>query len=747
MSSFFSFLQEIFCKIYRFLRNNGKDFARRFPCGVMACGVLCVLLPRFLFPGNIFLQWSLPALFLLLAPLFFPLSIVVWKFAFPGLLVFLSLLFQQEKMENDPVKLFANDREQVGIVAIIRAEDPSLFGNKDILANPKRIHCRLLMGAYSPLEKMRKIDGKVLLRVPETFDKEISYGDILIVTGYLRKPVPPLFAYSFNYRSYLKNRSIQYMLHAYDLEKSHRERSLTSFLLDLRRDFSEKIFSLLPEENRAFIAALLFGCAQNVKRETKSDLIRTGTIHILTVSGLHTGFFAAFIAVLFIFFPFQLRMFLIPVFTLFYAWMTGMNMPAVRALVMLSSYCIARGCFYNSNPNNSLFFAFTLLMILFPAQLGEPGLHYSFITTFALLLAAENISCWSKVIFEKYAFIPSENISFSTRLFLYIKRRLLQVFAGCLAAWGISSMHTLFYQGILTPYSVMVNFLFIPFVWLCFPVFFLGTLLSFVFSFSGNFSAYILEKLTQILMKISHFAAGTSDMVMARPAWAAAVLFLCVFLLFLREQKRKYILLFYIFILGGLAFLFSARIFLPQGEVLIITGGEKDHCCIIVSIPRYDYAFLMDAVNYEMVNSASSYLRARGQNKINTLVSRSHRKSHVSSLKYLFRTMKVNTFFLPEISRKNIAHTVSSLQKKVTLEGGHNRTLNHANDPFISFTFYDKRKIKEVKISCFDKTVILEFLSDRIHVFEIKKNNKKALAGTVFLHHRKNLRSFAFAIN
>ncbi|MBP5183457.1 MAG: hypothetical protein J6331_10580, partial [Lentisphaeria bacterium] len=49
------------------LRKNAGEFSRKTPCGVMALGVISVLLPHFLFPHQILLQALLPALFLLLA--------------------------------------------------------------------------------------------------------------------------------------------------------------------------------------------------------------------------------------------------------------------------------------------------------------------------------------------------------------------------------------------------------------------------------------------------------------------------------------------------------------------------------------------------------------------------------------------------------------------------------------------------------------------------------------------------------
>lgn len=704
------------------LRRLFSDFARRTPCGVMACGVLCVLLPLVFFPeGKIFSSF-LPAFFLLLAGSIFSLSVAVWKFAFPGLLVWASFLFWQAKIENDPVKEFAANRERVGIVAVLRADSSSLFGDESLLQNPKRIPCKLLMGAYSAGEKMHEINGKVILRIPVGFSETLSYGDILHVTGQLIKPSAPLLEGSFDYRMYLKKRSIHYILHADKIEKRGREYSFTAFLLDFRKKFSQKVFSLLPEKNRSFAAALLFGCAQNVEKETKSDLIRTGTIHILTVSGLHIGFFAAFTAILFILLPFQTRMFLIPLLTFLYAWMTGLNMPALRALLMLSAYCFAKGCFLNSSARNSLFFAFVLLMIFYPLQITDAGMHYSFITTFSLLLAAENIMEWGKLLREKYSFIPSGYISWKEREIQHRKILFFRIFAGCCAAWGGSSCLTMLYQGIAAPCSVIINFIFIPIVWLCFPVFFLGSLISHLFFFGEEVSACILKVLTDLLLGICRVAAGSSDFILPRPGVWAVTGFLLLFFLFLQEKKRGTVMLTAFAGILAVFLLFTGNLFPEKGELICISGGGSKNVCIVVSIPEYQYAFLMDAVDFEKVMGAAAYLRSRGHRKINTLVSSSVQKKNIASLQYIFNILKVDRLIMPGSSRHAV--TAESLRRKVVRENGECMTFEKENDHFSSFRQHEN-KIREISIDCFSAKINLVIGTDRVELYRINDRREK----------------------
>ena len=715
-------------KVFLSLREKMASFARRYPCGVMACGVICVLLSLFLFEGYCFPRMLFPAVCLLLAGCVFSLPDAVWKFALPGLFVWGSFLIYQEKMENDPVKLFAGNRERTGIIAAVRVEDASLSGEGKLLPNPGRIYSKLLLGAYSPAQRMTEINGRILLKLPENFSSPLSYGDILLVEGQLARPSSTLLPGAFDYRSWLEKRYVHYILHAYKVEKSSATSSFTGGLLEWRNHFAEKVFCFLPEKNRSFAAALLFGCAQNVEKKTKSDLIRTGTIHILTVSGLHIGFFAAFVTLLCIGIPFKIRMVIIPLLTFFYAWMTGMNMPALRALLMLSVYCFARGAFLNSSAVNSLFFAFVLLMILHPVQFTDAGMHFSFLTTFALLLAVENIALWGKLLHEKYSFVPDRFLSWKKRYILRKRYTFFQIFAGCCAAWGASSILTLFYQGLITPFSVMVNFLFVPLVWLCFPVFFLGAVLGCLFAPAGKIGAYVLEVLTELLLTIPKIAAGNTDWVLPRPDGVSVSIFLLCFFILLWDKKRAFLTLSVAAMLIGMSFCFAGKLFPPPPEILVITGGGEDRICIMASIPEYEYAFLMDAADFETVMAASSYLRARGHKKINTLVSGSVRSRDVGSLKYLFSTLKIPLLIMPESSRH--ARIAGELRRKVAAEKGVNRTFENEDDPFTSFRF-SSRELKEAVIECFQYKIYMNFEEDHIKLFRENKGRKKELLASI----------------
>ena len=149
---------------------------------------------------------------------------------------------------------------------------------------------------------------------------------------------------------------------------------------------------------------------------------------------------------------------------------------------------------------------------------------------------------------------------------------------------------------------------------------------------------------------------------------------------------------------------------------------------MIASIPEYEYAFLMDAANFETVMAASSYLRSRGHKKINILVSNSVKSRDVGSLKYLFNTLKIPLLILPE--RARFTGSAEELRRKVIAENGVVRSFEREDDPFTSFHF-SNRELKEVSIECFQYEIYMKFEQDHIQLFRKKQGRKKELFASI----------------
>lgn len=151
---------------------------------------------------------------------------------------------------------------------------------------------------------------------------------------------------------------------------------------------AEHIFAENSEPTAAgLLQAMILGEAQRVPRPVKDAMIRTGTWHIMVVSGSHTAFLAFVFLLIFkiLRLPRRLRYILTATCVVVYCFLTGASTPVVRAtcmtLVFLASFIVER---------NTLFYhtlALAALVIVFfdPSALFQVGFQLSFTSVFFIV--------------------------------------------------------------------------------------------------------------------------------------------------------------------------------------------------------------------------------------------------------------------------------------------------------------------------------------------------------------------------
>ncbi|MFT5209159.1 MAG: competence protein ComEC [Flavobacterium sp.] len=96
---------------------------------------------------------------------------------------------------------------------------------------------------------------------------------------------------------------------------------------------------LPPDRERGLIIALIIGDSAGIDKETWEILSKTGTNHLLIISGLHVGFVAGIFFYLFSLKPLRMNRSLVVFFsvlmTICYGLLAGMGLPVQRALVMV----------------------------------------------------------------------------------------------------------------------------------------------------------------------------------------------------------------------------------------------------------------------------------------------------------------------------------------------------------------------------------------------------------------------------
>lgn len=168
---------------------------------------------------------------------------------------------------------------------------------------------------------------------------------------------------------------------------------------DAITELRTQIFDRLTQPDRQngdLMAALSVGMTQKIPQETWSLLRQTGTIHLVSISGLHLTFVALWCFVMlrasFGFCmitrpaPYQIAAALSIVIALSYALLAGMSLPTERALIMFTIFMLTLLWRYPIFNLSSLATALLIVLIIAPFSVLTVGLWLSFTAVLILML-------------------------------------------------------------------------------------------------------------------------------------------------------------------------------------------------------------------------------------------------------------------------------------------------------------------------------------------------------------------------
>ena len=217
-------------------------------------------------------------------------------------------------------------------------------------------------------------------------------GQKLIANGSLE--IPKNFA-DFDYVQYLKNKDIRTISFSPrladnpDLEVGFKHRLKIGFyssLFKIKRGFQEAISRAVPAPHAAYINGILLGSRQDIPEDLKDAFSKTGTTHVLAISGYNITVIANALLWVLVFFmrrrtAFWTSVGIIIAFTI----LTGAQASVVRAAIMglLVLFASSYGRLYD--PRNAISSAAGVMVLLQPSVLRyDIGFQLSFLAVLGL---------------------------------------------------------------------------------------------------------------------------------------------------------------------------------------------------------------------------------------------------------------------------------------------------------------------------------------------------------------------------
>jgi competence protein ComEC len=310
--------------------------------------------------------------------------------------------------------------------------------------------------------------------------RELRIGDRVQLFGTLSKPLPPQNPGDYDYAGTLRGFRILCVVHisaqdAISVLKTGNP-GIVRFLENIRRVCHANLQRCMSSDVSPLAAAMILGIREGVDEETSQNLLETGTMHILAISGLHVALVAAIIAGVLnlLGIPPRWCAVIIVITVLSYLFLTDIQTPAIRSTVLICVVSLA--IFFDRRPLavNTLCATALVVLILNPSELFQFGAQLSFIATGAFFWIPRTGALRQFFFYERVTDDQTEQKFgnkieyfetkrwFVIQLVHYFFQRITVLFFISVVIWGISMPLILDRIHLFTPVAVLVN----PLLWI-----------------------------------------------------------------------------------------------------------------------------------------------------------------------------------------------------------------------------------------------------------------------------------------
>lgn len=484
--------------------------------------------------------------------------------------------------------------------------------------------------------KVINTDGKILVKIKQP-SFAFNYGDLIQLKGYLNRPLSRRNPGAFDYQRYLSVKGIYGIVTLSSADKvqiieNKGGNLFISKIVIPTKKFIKKIFAeTLDQPHQALLAGFVLGEKRQIPDEIYQMFTRTGTLHLLAVSGFNVGVIVLFLLgiVKLLRFPKWLNLIILLSGILIFSFITNNQPSVVRASIMAALFLLA---FYlEREPNFVNIISFAALLILFysPLIFFDVSFQLSFAATFGIGFMVPKI----------------ENILPKSNFFArnYIRNWFIIPISVSIAATLFTLPITAYYFNQFSPVVVLSNLILIPLTGMAVVLGCFSSILGiFSLGLAQVASACNWLLLTLILEAVKFFGAFSwSYMKVSSPTtFSVLAFFLLLILATLSLESKKFlkILLLSGFLLGTLWV--GKQILATSDQSLKITcldvGKEE---AIFIQLPGKENILLGTGSATEQFNQAeriiAPFLYNKGIKKIDHLILTQMGPEHLQSLNYL----------------------------------------------------------------------------------------------------------------
>lgn len=224
------------------------------------------------------------------------------------------------------------------------------------------------------------------------FDKIISPGNKIRISGTLRRPQEPAYPGDFNLKLYLKSKDIDYTFQSTNfdelnlIKESNSILNYVKYLNELRQRIKFQIENNFDPIEAAYIKGLFIAERSDIPEELKTKFVNSGVIHVLAVSGLHTGYIVLILLALFGRLRLSIKILLVSIGLFVFVHIANLSPSVIRASVMSIIVLLNLLTERKTSLLNSISIAGLIILIANPVDILNPSFQLSFAAVLSIAL-------------------------------------------------------------------------------------------------------------------------------------------------------------------------------------------------------------------------------------------------------------------------------------------------------------------------------------------------------------------------
>lgn len=361
------------------------------------------------------LLWVLGMAFLMLIPLFWKRSRIPALSAAVFLIGWLVFAMHFEITSPADLRVLVGEQPAVARVRGVII-DPPLTRTYIENGRPKESsNARVRLNAVEIKGVWHEVLGDVMVSTPAVLPDEFFPGQKVVVDGVLKLPPKALAEGLFDYRYYLEIQRIFYQFtteSGKDWQLVGTPGARPPLTLRFQRWAEQRLVGGLPQQNDTaqLLSAMTLGTRTSGNPELSQPFMRTGTLHIFAISGLHVACIAGLLVGMgkALGLPRHGCAWLVVPLIWFYTAATGWQSSAIRSAIMSSVVIVGWGLKRPANLLNSLAAAALIILLWQPEQLFQASFQLSFAVVLSIGLFMPLLEESRKKLFASDPLLPPE---------------------------------------------------------------------------------------------------------------------------------------------------------------------------------------------------------------------------------------------------------------------------------------------------------------------------------------------------